>query len=113
MGRRSIVWTDNRRIVINWSASMGAMLIIAEIAAATALWKFRNYRKKSVNGVLASMQRAEKRIPIGDLYPNGSNIDKEETGVNSSEVEMDLVHVEEEPKHLSAERRMLPKKNNP
>lgn len=90
-----MVWTDSKRIVINWLAVMSTVLIIAAIAA--ALWKLRNYRKKSVNDVLASMQQPEKGIPVSGLYPNESRIDKEETGVNLSEVEMEPVPVETEP----------------
>lgn len=92
---------------------MGTMLIIAEIVG--AIWKHRNYRKKSINDVLASMQRPEKGVPISDLYPNRSNIDKDGTELNSSDVEMETVSVEmepipieEEPSH-SEKKKMVPK----
>lgn len=77
---------DNKRIVINWSAAMGTILIIAAITAAT-IWKLRYYRKKSVNDILASMQQPKKGILTRDLYPNRLNIDKEGSELNSSEIE--------------------------
>lgn len=46
MGKDSMVWGNNKRIIINWSAMVDTLIIIAAIVA--AIRKFKKYRKKSM-----------------------------------------------------------------
>lgn len=64
---KSTVWKENRKVIINWSALVGTLIVIAAIV--TAVWKLKRHRKKSINSVLSSMQQPKQEMLHSVLYP--------------------------------------------
>lgn len=112
-GKRKYGFRYNNRIIINWSGVICTLIIIAAIVA--AIFKFKKYRKKSIDDVLVSMKWLMEGMLCSVLYRNRSNQDKEKNRLNSTEVEVELTPVKEKLKHPIVEselRRTSHKANN-
>lgn len=92
LGEGGMAWEDSKKIIINWSAVIGTLILVA------AIWKFNRYRRKSVYGTLVSVQQLGRELPDSVHCPTKPTQDDEEVAVTSTnEAEVQSTPVENKP----------------